>query len=77
MKLDGLRLLKPVVEGSTGETLTAALACLRNLSINKANEVRSQNLYFALELTPNSLHPDVFVHFLLDKSFVFYIIYTL
>ena len=39
VKLDGLPCLHQLIQSARGETLTAALACLRNLSIHKQNEV--------------------------------------
>ncbi len=45
VKLGCLPQLYTVIKRSKGETLTAAVACLRNLSIHKANEVQ-QSLYF-------------------------------
>jgi len=50
VKLDGLPALHHVVEVSSGEILTAALACLRNLSINRANEAGIIAATFLAEL---------------------------
>ena len=43
VQLGCLKELHSVIKNSRGETLTAALACLRNLSIHKANEVSFLN----------------------------------
>jgi hypothetical protein len=40
VRYDGLPALKKVLVGSSGEMLTAVAACVRNLSVHKANEVR-------------------------------------
>ena len=39
MALGGLPVLSPLLKGSDPETVTAAVAALRNLSIHKGNEV--------------------------------------
>ena len=40
VRLQGLPRIHSLVQTATGTTLTACLACLRNLSIHRANEVR-------------------------------------
>ena len=40
VELECLSLLHTIIKQARGETLAAAVACLRNLSIHKANEVR-------------------------------------
>jgi len=39
VSLGGLAALSPLLKGSDPETVTAAVAALRNLSIHKGNEV--------------------------------------
>lgn len=39
VRLGGLTALQKIIKNSEGESLTAAVACLRNLSIHKSNEV--------------------------------------
>ena len=42
----GLNVLVPLLRGSDTETVTAAVAALRNLSIHNGNEVRATALYY-------------------------------